>query len=304
MSENRRLGRGLEALLGPVSREQAAAQGALRELPVASVKPNPYQPRTRFDEAALTELADSIQASGLLQPVVVRGKGNTYELIAGERRWRAVQRLGWKEIPAVVKEVDDRTLLTLALIENLQRNDLSAIDEAIGYHRMMEEFRVPQAEVARLVGRNRSTVANLLRLLKLPPEVQTLVHEGALSEGHARALLALEDGDEIVRLARQAVAEKWSVRETEARVRGEVLDAPVAPAATGDGARGRLKRKEPLRVVSADVRRVEDALRKHLGTDVRVTAKRRGRGLVTISYYSNDDLARLLELIMGEPFGG
>jgi ParB family chromosome partitioning protein len=303
VSENRRLGRGLEALLGPISREQAVAQGALKELPLATVKPNPYQPRTRFDEAALAELADSIRASGLLQPVVVRSKGTGYELIAGERRWRAVQRLGWKEIPAVVKDVDDQTLLTLALVENLQRNDLSAIDEAIGYQRMMEEFKVPQAEVARLVGRNRSTVANLLRLLKLPADVQAMVHEGALSEGHARALLAIDDDAELVRLAQQAVAEKWSVRETEARVRGETLE--VVPAAA-DGARGGLRRpkEKDARTASGDVRRVEDALRKYLGTDVRVTAKRRGRGLVTVSYYSNDDLARLLELILGEPFGG
>ena len=135
MSDTRRLGRGLEVLLGPVSREQAEAAGALRELPVASVRPNPYQPRTRIDEPALAELAASIEASGLLQPIIVRARDGGYELIAGERRWRAVQRLGWSKIPAVVREVDDRTLLTLALIENLQRNDLSPIDEAAGYQR-------------------------------------------------------------------------------------------------------------------------------------------------------------------------
>ena len=298
MSGNRRLGRGLESLLGPVSREQAEAQGALRELPMSQVRPNPFQPRTQFDEAALAELVASIEASGLLQPVIVRPQNGAFELIAGERRLRAVQKLGWANVPAVVREVDDRTLLTLALIENLQRNDLSPIDEAQGYHRLIEQFRVPQADVARMVGRNRSTVANLLRLLKLPDAVRAMVHDGRLSEGHARALLPLESADAIVALANEAVAGGWSVREVEARVRGG--DAAAEPAAAAAKAR----EKPRALNVSADVRRVEDALRKRLGTDVRVTQKRKGRGIVAVSYYSNDDLARLLELILGQPFEG
>src|SRR5262249_42469679 len=154
----KRLGRGLEALLGPITRDQADASGTLRELPVTAVRPNPFQPRSGIDEPALSELAASIEASGLLQPVLVRGRAGGYEIIVGERRWRAIQRLGWPTIPAVVKDVDDQTLLTLALIENLQRDDLSPIDEAKGYRRLMDEFSVPQTEVARLVGRNRATV--------------------------------------------------------------------------------------------------------------------------------------------------
>jgi ParB family chromosome partitioning protein len=298
MSETKRLGRGLEALLGAVSKEQAEASGALRELPVGNVLPNPFQPRTHVDEAALIELTASIEASGLLQPVIVRPRNGKFELIAGERRWRAVQRLGWAKIPAVVKEVDDQTLLTLALIENLQRDDLTSIDEAAGYQRLGEEFKLPQAEIARLVGRDRSTVANLLRLLKLPDEVKTLVQEGKLSEGHARALLAAEKETDVVRLAREAVAGGWSVRETESRARGETLPTPVGAAANG------ARTRAPQKMASADVRRIEDALRKRLGTDVRVTARRRGRGFLSISYYSNDDLARVLELILGEPFAG
>jgi ParB family chromosome partitioning protein len=299
MSDTRRLGRGLEALLGPVSREQAEAAGALRELPMTSVKPNPFQPRTRMDEGPLDELVASIQASGLLQPVVVRTKGNGYELIAGERRWRAATRLGWTKIPAVVRDVDDQTLLTLALIENLQRDDLSPIDEAAGYQRLAAEFKLPHGEIARLVGRNRATVANLLRLLQLPPEVQTLLHERKLSEGHARALLGLAEPAEMVTLARQAVEEGWSVREVEARVRGDLpASSTASPAAAPRRARPN------ARTVTADVRRVEDALRKHLGTDVRVTTRRRGRGFLTVSYYNNDDLARLLELILGHSFQG
>lgn len=297
MSDTKRLGRGLEALLGPMSREQAEASGVLRELPLAALRPNPYQPRTRIDETALAELAASIEVSGLLQPIVVRAHDGVYELIAGERRWRAVQRLGWASIPAVVRDADDRTLLTLALIENLQRNDLSAIDEALGYQRLQDEFKVPQAEVARMVGRNRSTVANLLRILRLPPEVQSLVHDGALSEGHARALVPVEDVRELVRLAREAVASGWSVRQIEAEVRR------AGAAARRPGGRARRPRAEPG-TASADARRVEDALRKRLGTDVRITARRRGRGFLTINYYSNDDLARLLQLILGEPFSG
>jgi ParB family transcriptional regulator, chromosome partitioning protein len=299
MSETKRLGRGLEALLGAVSKEQAEASGALRELPVGNVVPNPYQPRTAMNEEALVDLTASIEASGLLQPVIVRPRNGKFELIAGERRWRAIQRLGWAKIPAVVRDVDDQTLLTLALIENLQRNDLTSIDEAAGYQRLGEEFKLPQAEIARLVGRNRSTVANLLRLLKLPDEVKTLVQDGKLSEGHARALLAVEKESEMIRLAQEAVTGGWSVRETEARARGET-PAPVALTPPTNGARTRA----PQKMATGDVRRVEDALRKRLGTDVRVTARRRGRGFLSISYYSNEDLARVLELILGEPFAG
>ncbi len=294
MSEAKRLGRGLEALLGPVSREQAAASGALRELPVTAIRANPFQPRTHFDPAELSDLTRSIEASGLLQPIVVRSAaGGTYELIAGERRWRAVQQLGWASVPAVVKEADDRTLLTLALVENLQRDDLSPIDEAVGYQRLLEEFAVPHQELARLVGRDRSTVANTLRLLKLPEAVRTLVHAKKLTEGHARALLALENPAAMERVAREAVAGGWSVRDLEARVRGDRPPSSRRKVAAPDA-----------RNPTADVRRVEEALRQRLGTDVRVTAKRRGRGLVTLSYYSNDDLARLLELILGQPFAG
>jgi ParB family chromosome partitioning protein len=251
-----------------------------------------------MDQQPLDDLVASMQASGLLQPIVVRPKANGYELIAGERRWRAAMRLGWTKIPAVIKDVDDQTLLTLALIENLQRDDLSPIDEATGYQRLVDEFHLPHGEVARLVGRNRATIANLLRLLQLPEEVRGLVHERKLAEGHARALLGLADPQAMVALARQAVEEGWSVREMEARVRGDVPAAAEAPA---DAPR---RTRPAPRAATADVRRVEDALRKHLGTVVRVTTRRRGRGFLTVSYYNNDDLARLLELILGHPFQG
>lgn len=302
MSEGRRLGRGLEALLGPINREQATAEGALRDLPVSSVRPNPFQPRTHFDETALAELVASIESSGLLQPVVVRAKGGAYELIAGERRLRAVQQLGWETIPAVLKEVDDRTLLTLALIENLQRHDLSAIDEAVGYQRLMDEFGVAQAEVARLVGKSRPAVANLLRLLKLPDHVKAMVQDGKLSEGHARALLGIEEPAAMTAMAGRVVAEGWSVRQTEEAVRSSAAstgDEGATPAAQ------KVRRSGgPGGGNEADVRRVEDVLRRYLGTDVKVAVQKDGKGTVTLAFYSNDDLARLLELMMNEPFSG
>jgi ParB family chromosome partitioning protein len=290
----RRLGRGLEALLGP-TREEAEREGNLVELPIKDIRPNPFQPRQDVDPAALEELVSSIKQAGLLQPVVVRrangGAAGTYELIAGERRLRACQQLGWERIPAVQREADDRTLLTLALIENLQRDDLSPVDEARGYDRLIAEFSLAQQDVADAVGRDRSTVANALRLLKLPTAVLQMLHEGQLSVGHARALLALEDSKVATNLAREAVAQGLSVREVEDRVRGG--RAPER--------RPRMKRGVGP---APEVRRVEDALRRRLGTDVRVSLRAKGKGQIHVAFYSNDDLARVLELMLGAPFDG
>lgn len=288
----RRLGRGLEALLGP-TREDAERDGSLVELAVVEIRPNPFQPRQDVDPAALEELKASIRQAGLLQPIVVRpiANGGGYELIAGERRLRACQALGWERIPAVKREVDDRTALTLALIENLQRDDLSPVDEARGYERLLAEFNLAQQDVADAVGRDRSTVANALRLLKLPAAVLAMLHEGQLSVGHARALLAVDDPRAAATLAREAVAQGYSVREIEDRVRGG--RAPVR--------RPRLKRGVGQ---APEVRRVEDALRRRLGTDVRVTLRAKGKGQIHVAFYSNDDLARLLELLLGAPFDG
>lgn len=289
----RRLGRGLEALLGP-TREQAEREGSLVELAVGEIRPNPFQPRQDVDPAALEELKSSIRRAGLLQPVVVRpapGGNGGYELIAGERRLRACQALGWERIPAVKRDVDDRTVLTLALVENLQRDDLSPVDEARGYERLIAEFSLTQQDVADAVGRDRSTVANALRLLKLPKAVLAMLHEGHLSVGHARALLALDDPRTVTNLAREAVAQGLSVREVEDRVRG------------GRAPERRPRLKKGIGP-APEVRRVEDALRRRLGTEVRVSLRARGRGQLHISFYSNEDLARVLELILGAPFDG
>lgn len=288
----RRLGRGLEALLGP-TREEAEREGSLVELPVKDIRPNPLQPRREVDPGALEELKSSIQQAGLLQPVVVRPApgGSGFELIAGERRLRACQALGWERIPAVRRDVDDRTVLTLALIENLQRDDLSPVDEARGYERLIAEFELTQQDVAIAVGRDRSTVANALRLLKLPDAVLQMLHDGHLTVGHARALLALDDPRTVTALAREATAQGLSVRDVEDRVRGG--RAPER--------RPRLKRGL---APAPEVRRVEDALRRRLGTDVRVTLRAKGKGQLHVAFYSNDDLARILELILGNPFDG
>ncbi|PYO68710.1 MAG: hypothetical protein DMD69_05850 [Gemmatimonadetes bacterium] len=290
----RRLGRGLEALLGP-TREEAEREGSLVELAIADIRPNPYQPRRDVDPTALDELKASILKAGLLQPVVVRAAPRDrpagYELIAGERRLRACQALGWERIPAVKRDVDDRTVLTLALIENLQRDDLSPVDEARGYERLIAEFSLAQQDVADAVGRDRSTVANALRLLKLPATVLALLHEGRLSVGHARALLALDDPRAVAAVAKEAVDLGLSVRDVEDRVRGG--RAPVR--------RPRLKQGLGQ---APEVRRIEDALRRRLGTDVRVTLRAKGKGQIHVNFYSNEDLARLLELFLGAPFDG
>ncbi len=287
----RRLGRGLEALLGVASVEEAEREGSLRELPVGEVKPNRYQPRRAFDPAALKELKDSLQANGLLQPIVVRPMDHGFELVAGERRWRAAKELGWKKIPAVVRDVDEQTLLTLALVENLQRASLSPIDEAEGYERLVREFRMSHADIAKAMGRDRSTVANAVRLLQLPKSVQQLLDGGALSAGHARALLSLEDAKEIARLAREAVAHGWSVRETEQRTRG-------------GGERKKAGAAKARRALPPEARRIEEALRRRLGTDVAITLSGREKGHLAVRFYSHDDLARLLEIILGRRWDG
>ncbi len=286
----RRLGRGIEALLGPSTVEEAEREGSLRELVVADIKPNRYQPRRAFDPEALKELKASIEKSGLIQPIVVRQDESGYELVAGERRWRAVKELGWKKVPAVVREVDERTMLVLALVENLQRASLSPIDEAEGYERLGQEFKLSHADIADAVGRDRSTVANAIRLLKLPKPVQQLVDSGALTAGHARALLSLEDEHEITRAAREVVAHGWSVRETEKHARGN----GKKKSAHGKGGKH----------VPPEIRRIEEALRRRLGTDVAVVLGGKSKGHLAVRFYSDDDLARVLELILGRRWDG
>jgi ParB family chromosome partitioning protein len=300
--KHRRLGRGLEALLAarPVAtgeprqgREQAP-RSALRSIPLAQIRPNPLQPRKEFAATELRDLESSIRANGLLQPVTVRADASGLEffLIAGERRFRAVQRLGWREIPAIVREeteVDDKALLTLALVENLQRADLNPIEEGEGYQQLITQFSLSQQEVADVVGKDRSTVANTLRLLALPAQVRRMVREGELTIGHARALLSLGDDHRMIELAKAIVAEGLNVREVERRVREA---GTKRAAARGSAPRPELKRPP-------EAARIEEELRRRLQTDAKVHLTSKNAGELRLPFYSADDLERLLDLVLG-----
>ncbi len=285
----RRLGRGLEALLGSAGGLASSDEGALKSIPIGQIGRNPFQPRREFNSEELGELQESLSSSGLLQPITVRrrpGKDG-FELIAGERRLRAAMKLGWKEIPAIIKNIDDKTILTLAMVENLQRTDLNPIEEGEGYHRLSHEFGLTQQQIAETVGKDRTTIANMLRLLQLPEVVRKLLQDCQLTMGHAKVLLGLEDPVMIATLAREIVKEGLTVREVERRLREF-----VGPR-TGKKA-GRPRSADRL---SPEVRRIEDRLRRFLQTDVTVSVGKNNRGTLTLHFYSADDLERLLEAI-------
>jgi ParB family chromosome partitioning protein len=316
----RRLGRGLEALLATTAQPiahtgtvQSASLGSgsaivgaepadyIQRIPVAQIRPNPFQPRREFRPEDLSELEASLKVSGLLQPITVRKLGSdSYELIVGERRLRAATKIGWTEIPAVVKEsqeVDERTLLTLALVENLQRTDLNPLDEAQGYKRLTDEFGLTQQQVADAVGKDRSTIANFLRVLSLPAPVRQMLSEGLLTLGHARALLALLDDRRMLEFANDIVAKQLSVREVERRVRE--ANEPTQPR-EAERIRTRVPSlPAPSNQASPELRRIEDQLRRHLQTDVHLALTGKEKGVLRISFYSSDDLERLLDLILG-----
>lgn len=285
-----RLGRGLGALLGEYSMDRpepstAAASSDLRTLQISAIRANPLQPRMEFAETELKELADSIAENGLLQPLVVRpraGATDEFELVAGERRFRAVQRLNWTEVPVLIREVDDRMLLVLALVENLQREGLSVLEEAEGYKALQEKFGLTQADVARAVGKTRSAVTNTLRLLGLPPSVRRLLEEGKLAMGHARALLGVADPVRAADLARRASDGKWSVREVERKAGETKKKSPRTASSSGDPALSAL----------------EEELRGVLQTRVRIRGSKT-QGSIEIPFLSSDDLERLFALIAG-----
>jgi ParB family chromosome partitioning protein len=303
----RRLGRGLEAIIS-TAKQQRDAPGStivqsatpvgaeLQRIPVADIAPNRFQPRRSFTEPELAELEGSIKSSGLLQPIVVRTRGDgKWELVAGERRLRAVGRLGWTDIPAVVRDFDDRAMLTLALVENLQRADLNPLEEAEGYQRLIDEFGLTQQQVADAVGKDRTTITNLLRVLTLQPAVRQLVERGHISAGHARALLPIKDERRQLDLANEIVARQLSVRDVEARARALTAD----PATPSSAAPPRIPVVATSGTTDAATRRIEEQLRKHLQTDVHVQSLGADRGVVRITFYSPDDLERLLDLMIG-----
>jgi ParB family chromosome partitioning protein len=289
----RRLGRGLEALISSSTGTSVVPESDLQRIAVSRIRANPFQPRREFDPADLAELESSLGSSGLLQPITVRRRGDAYELVAGERRLRAAANIGWTEISAIVRDLDDQTMLVLALVENLQRSNLNAVEEARGYRRLIDDFKLTQQQVAEAVGKDRTTITNLLRVLSLPESVRQMVEQGILSTGHARALLALETAESILHVANEAVARGLTVRELEQRVR-----ELGGKAASSSG----LTRTQQLEVGSADpaIRRIEDDLRRHLQTDIRVQLTGPSKGRVEISFYNNDDLDRVLDLILGD----
>jgi ParB family chromosome partitioning protein len=293
----RRLGRGLEALIPGSTTASSATASDLQRIPLSRVRHNPYQPRRQFDPVELSELESSLKASGLLQPITVRRQGDAFELIAGERRLRAATNLGWTEISAIVRDFDDRTMLVLALVENLQRSNLNAIEEARGYRKLIEEFRLTQQQVAEAVGKDRTTVTNLLRVLSLPEQVQQMVEGGAISTGHAKALLAITDTPTSLRLANETIAESLSVRQLEKRVRE--LTNPEPKPTVGTSKQGGASGKVVGAQTDAAVRRIEDEIRRYLQTDVRIHVSGE-QGRIEVSFYSNDDLERILDLVLHE----
>jgi ParB family chromosome partitioning protein len=288
------LGRGLAALIpgakppeapAPAPDPAGRAADGLRTLAIEDVHPAPGQPRKQFDDARLDELAASIKAQGIIQPLVVRlREAGGYELIAGERRWRAAQRAGLHEVPAVVRDVAEKRAFEMALVENLQREDLNPIEEAQGFERLIEEFGYTQEALAGRVGKDRSTVANALRLLRLPTSVRGLVTEGRLQMGHARALLGLEHTEAIERLARRVVARELSVRQVEALVKREREGDAKEPAAPA----------QP----SSSARDLGERLSRALGTRVRVVEAGPGKGHLEVAYHSLDQLDAVLARIL------
>jgi ParB family chromosome partitioning protein len=285
------LGKGLSSLIpASIARVSVEADGNVQARPaelrleVSKIRPNPRQPRQAFDDASLDELARSIRTQGLLQPVVVRPMlDGHFELIAGERRWRAAQRAGIHKIPAVIRDVPDEKLLELALIENVQREELNAIEEAEAYRILIDDLQLTQNEVAERVGKQRTTVANALRLLNLPEPVKAMVRERLISMGHARALLALEDAKTIELLASRIVSEGLSVREVESRAK--------RPAATGP------RPGRPTQPVDPNVAAAETTLQRTLGTKVRITGNGKV-GRVEVHYHSADELDRIYRMIV------
>jgi ParB family chromosome partitioning protein len=275
------LGRGLGALLSSDTTVDLGPEPT--EVDVDLVVPGPMQPRTHFDEGSLEGLADSIRSHGIVQPLLVRRQGERYEIIAGERRWRAARLAGLTKVPVVIKDVPDRDLLEIALIENIQRENLNPIEEAQAYRRLIETVGLTQEALAARVGRDRSYITNYLRLLKLPDDLQQLVIEGRLSTGHARTILGLAHVDQQRRIARQVIDGALSVRATEHLVRKAVEGTPAKTAST----------------VDPNIRAAETKLRRALGTQVRIVQLRgEGPGKIEISFFSNQDLDRIYNLLL------
>jgi ParB family chromosome partitioning protein len=279
MTKHKGLGRGLDALLGGSGTR--SGEDTLVRLPVGALKPGKYQPRTHMDDTALAELAASIKVRGVIQPIVVRAVGTSqYEILAGERRWRAARMAGLEQVPAIVRDVPDEAALGIGLIENIQREDLNPLEEAQGLKRLIDEFKLTHEQVAGAVGRSRTGVTNMLRLLELAPAVQAMLLDGRIDMGHARALLALSKARQ-VETAEQVAAKGLSVRETERLVQQATAAPPAKPKA---GTR-----------LDADGRRLQEELSESLGATVHIKPRASGKGSVVIDYSSLDELAGIIK---------
>ena len=279
------LGKGLGALIPSDATERGAATApGLQELPIAAIRPNPYQPRDRFDEEGIGALADSIREVGLLQPVLVRPAGDGYELVAGERRWRAAHRAGLQMIPAIVRQTEDRRALQAALVENLQRDDLNPLEEAAAYQQMIEDFSMTHEQVATTIGKSRAAVSNTLRLLQLPPSIQRALREDRLSMGHARALLGTPDRAFQEAIARRAIKEDLSVRAVEEAVRAR--NDSDEPEAAG---------RAPACMRPPGLLQLEELLGDHLETRVRIKLGAGGKGTLSVEFAGLDDLERIFK---------
>jgi ParB family chromosome partitioning protein len=282
------LGKGLATLLPQRSqpepeRDPLPAANPV-ELPVIKLVPNPFQPRRHFEPKALAELAQSIKSDGIIQPLVVRRRGEQYELIAGERRWRAAQLAGLPNVPVYVQETPDDRMLEVALIENIQREDLNPMETAAAFEKLNDELGLSHEEIGQRTGKDRATVSNFIRLLQLPGPVQEMVAEGKLSPGHARPLLRLNTQEAVLKMAQQIVAGDWTVRQVEKTLAG--------PAA------GKKPEPEPAKPVDPNVRAAIDELERALGTRVRIVDRGKGRGRVEIDYFSQEELDRIYSLIV------
>ena len=282
----RGLGKGLNAIIGADIVSEVIDRPRAIEISVDRLSPNPFQPRRSFTEEGLEQLAESIRHHGVLQPIVVRPSGDGYQLIAGERRWRAAQIAGLQRIPAVVRELDDPSMVQVALIENLQREDLNPIEEASAYRRLMDEFNMTQEQLSSTIGRSRPAIANAVRLLNLPTEIQRAVEERKLSEGHARCLLAISDQEDQLKVAAQIIANGLNVRQAEELVKGTTRNV------SRETIRKRASEEDP------DAVRLTQRLGERLGTRVKLSGSVR-KGKLEIEYYSTEDLDRILEIILG-----
>ncbi len=282
----RGLGKGLSAIIGASSLGPLVDGSQGMEIPIDQLSPNPFQPRRSFSDEGIQQLAESIRLHGILQPVVVRPAGTGYQLIAGERRWRAAQIAGLPKIPAIVRELDDSGMVQFALIENLQREDLSPIEEALAYRRLMDEFDMTQEQLSKSVGRSRPVIANTVRLLNLPEEIQNLVEQRKLSEGHARCLLAISDEALQLKIANKIIAQGLNVRQVEELVKA------IAQNVSRETIRSSEAAHDP------DAAHLAQRLSERLGTKVRLSGSA-SKGRLVIAYYSSEDLDRILEVILG-----